>query len=301
MTATHQYVLALAATILAITPIGTAFSQPSGADDEEKAEDVLSPTYGFATFDEALEFAENSYLYGDYLDVVQTLWSRLLPEPIADAANADLIRAYTLLGTAAHFEDMGRIADEAFLEVLRRDPDRRLDPLLYPPRVIERFESVRDVNADELDSLRGPDERSSTLYIQQEVREQSLLVSMLPFGYGFFTSDRDAQGVGYLIGETLLGTTMIGLYASNELARTDDGFYEDPQRARNRGRAQLAIAGGFTALVLINAVHGAVTHDRSRRLSYRTLTEPPPELRDEGGDSSRRPRWRVSISPLVSF
>jgi hypothetical protein len=48
-------------------------------------------------------------------------------------------------------------------------------------------------------------------------------------------------------------------------------------------------------------VHGAVTHDRSRRLSYRTLTEPPPELRDEGGDSSRRPRWRVSISPVVSF
>lgn len=301
MPATHQYAIALSAMILAIAPIETAFSQPSEADAEDKAEDVLSPTYGFATFDEALEFAENSYLYGDYLDVVQTLWTRLLPEPIADAEEDDLVRAYTLLGTAAHFEDMGRIADDAFLEVLRRDPDHRLDPLLYPPRVIERFESVRELNSAELAELRGPDERSSTLYIQQEVREQSMLVSMLPFGYGFFTSDRDAQGVGYLIGETLLGATMIGLYASNELARTEDGFYEDPGRAENRGRAQRAIAGGFTALVLINAIHGAVTHDRSRRLSYRTLTEPPPELRDEGGESSRRSRWRVSFTPLVSY
>jgi hypothetical protein len=301
MLALHQKIIALAATTLAIVPSESAFSQESSGESEEKAEAVLSPTYGFATFDEALQFAENSYLYGDYLDVVQTLWTRLLPEPVADASDDVLVRAYTLLGTAAHFEEQGRIADDAFLEVLRRAPDIRLDPLLYPPRVIERFEAVRDANVDELDEVRGPDERRSTLYIQQEVREQSLLVSMLPFGYGFFTSDRDAQGVGYLIGETLLATTMIGLYASNELARSVDGFYEDPERAENRGRAQRAIAGGFTGLVLINAVHGAVTHDRSRRLSYRTLTEPPPELRDEGGDSSRRPRWRVSFTPLVSF
>ncbi|MFT6400201.1 MAG: hypothetical protein ACJAYU_004971 [Bradymonadia bacterium] len=173
--------------------------------------------------------------------------------------------------------------------------------MLYPPRVIERFESVRDSNSEELDELRESDTDTSTLYIQQEVREQSILVSILPFGYGFFTSGRDAQGVGYLIGETLLGATMIGLYASNEIARTEEGYYVEPERARNRGRAQRAVAGSFTTLVLINAIHGALTHERSRRLSYRTLTEPPPELREDDAGSSRRRGWNVSIAPLVSF
>jgi hypothetical protein len=290
--------------VLTLTRVGTAECQPI-EEDEDKAEpgieEVLTPTYAFATFDEALQFAENSFLYGDYLDVVQTLWNRLLPEAPIESAAETLVRAYTLLGTAAHFEDMGRIADEAFLEVLRRDPEHRLDPLLYPPRVIERFESVRDSNSEELDELRESDTDTSTLYIQQEVREQSILVSILPFGYGFFTSGRDAQGVGYLIGETLLGATMIGLYASNEIARTEEGYYVEPERARNRGRAQRAVAGSFTTLVLINAIHGALTHERSRRLSYRTLTEPPPELREDDAGSSRRRGWNVSIAPLVSF
>lgn len=292
--------------ILALSWVGTASAQPveeaeEKQDESASGQEVLTPTYAFATFEEALQFAENSFLYGDYLDVVQTLWNRLLPEPPSDEERETLVRAYTLLGTAAHFEDMGRIADQAFLEVLRRDPEHRLDPLLYPPRVIERFESVRDTNSDELDELRGADAETSTLYIQQEVREQPILVSMLPFGYGFFTSDRDAQGVAYLIGEAVLGGTMIGLYASNEIARTDEGFYLDPVRARNRGRAQRAVAGGFTTLVLINAIHGALTHDRSRRLSYRTLTEPPPELREDDAGSSRRRGWNVSLAPLVSF
>lgn len=288
----------LAALFVSLTFQHEAVSQELAAGIEEDGD--RSPTSGFETFDDAFQFAENSFLYGDYLDVVQTLWPWLLPEPLSGVDDDLFIRAYTLLGTAAHFESQGPIADGAFLEILRREPDHRLDPLIYPPRVIERFEDVREAHADELDTLRAPEDRAATLYVQREVREQTLLVSMLPFGYGFFSSGRDAQGVGYLIGEILLGTTMIGLYAANEVARDGDGFYEDPARARNRGRAQVGVAAGFTALVLINAIHGAVTHSDSRRINYRTLTEPPPELRDEVGDSRRR-GWRVSIAPLVSF
>lgn len=287
-------VTALVASVV-FAPEAVSQDVASGSDDVAR-----SPTSGFETFEDAFQFAENSFLYGDYLDVVQALWPWLLPEPATETDDEVLVRAYTLLGTAAHFERQGPIADDAFLEILRRAPDHRLDPLIYPPRVIERFEDVREANAEELDALRAPEDRAATLYVQQEVREQTLLVSMLPFGYGFFTSGRDAQGVGYLIGETLLGTTMIGLYAANEIARDENGFYEDPVRARNRGRAQVGVAAGFTTLVLINAIHGAVTHSDSRRVSYRTLTEPPPELRDDLGDSRRR-GWRVSFTPLVSF
>ena len=247
---------------------------------------------GFERFDDALRFAENSFIYGDYRYVVQVLNHRLLPTPPEGVEPRSLIRAYTLLGTAAHFESLGDIADSAFLEILLRDPRFRLDPLLYPPRVIERFEAVREANAERLDALIAEDQVNPVVYVEREVTEQSMFVSMLPFGYGFFASDRDIEGLSYAIAESGFGGAMIGLFLANEIARGRDGYFEDTTRARNRGTAQVVMASAFTATVLANAIHGAVTHDRSRRVNFRTLTEPPPELRDDAS-SSRSPRTAV--------
>lgn len=262
-------------------------------------------TDAFASFDDALRFAENSFVYGDYADVVRALEPRLLPRARDGADVRALVRAYTLLGTAAHFETAGpdgdamaAIADAAFLELLLLDPRFRLDPLLYPPRVIERFESVREANRDRLDALIDDADVSAVVYYERDVREQSRLVSMLPFGYGFFASDRDVAGMSYAIAESALGGTMIGLFLANEVARGDDGFFDDPERARNRGTAQIATASAFTALIVANALHGALTHDRSRRVEYRTLTEPPPELLREPGDSRSR-GWSFSFAPII--
>lgn len=250
------------------------------------------------SFEDALDFAQNSYLYGDYGDVVTTLAPVLLPEAPDGVSDPTLVRAYTLLGTAAHFEDEGPIADDAFLEVLLRDPRFQLDPLLYPPRVIERFERVRETNAHRLEALTEERDLGSVVYIQREVREQSRLVSMLPFGYGFFTSDRELAGFGYAVSEGALGATMFGLFLSNEFARGRDGFFAEPERARNRATAQLVVSSAFTALVIVNMVHGAVTHDQSMRSQYRVLDEPPADFEDGPSGVSRRRGWRFSFAPI---
>lgn len=285
--------------ILLVVGLPLFVARSVAAQPSDDAED----TGAFEDFAAAFDFAQNSYLYGDYGDVVATLAPRLLPEADTDVDEGILIRAYTMLGTAAHFESDGATADAAFLEVLLRDPLFQLDPLLYPPRVIERFERVRDDNAETLESL--VEEVSAMVYLEHRIREQPRIVSMMPFGYGFFAADRDLTGVGYAVGEGALGAAMLGLYLSNEFARDSGGYFAEPERARNRGRAQLVLASAFTSLVLVNVIHGAVAHDSLRREDdWRVLDNLPPALEEHEdiGASGPRPRrgWRFSFAPLFA-
>lgn len=254
----------------------------------------------------ALDFAENAFVYGDYENVVEVLAPLLLPEAPTDADERVLIRAYTLLATSAHFEmlgphpaEMAALADAAFLEVLLIDPRYRLDPLLYPPRVIARFEAVRTANAERLDAMLGEGDSDAVVYVEREVRAQSRFVSMLPFGYGFFTSGRTGAGLGYALSEAALGGTMVGLFIANEVARGSDGFVPDAERARNRGTAQVVSSSLFCAVVLVNMIHGAVAHDPIGQVEYRTLPEAPPEL---GAPRPKRALsgWRISFVPIVA-
>jgi len=272
----------------------SASAQPSSDSPRDASDEETDAN----RFEEALRFAENAYVYGDYIEVVQALRPRLLPAGPEDVDLGTLVRAYTLLGTSAQFCEMGDVADASFLEILLRDPRFRLDPLLYPPLVIARFDAVREANEERLQDLLVEQDAGATVYLEREVRSQSRLVSMMPFGYGFFASDRDVAGMSYAIGEAALGGAMLTLFLANEVARGDDGYFQDPARARARGRAQIAMASGFSALLLANLIHGALTHERTQRVEFRTLTEPPAELDPARRSSHSSSRWRVAFSPL---
>ncbi|MCB9507596.1 MAG: hypothetical protein H6698_06775 [Myxococcales bacterium] len=247
----------------------------------------------------ALRFAENAFVYGDYPDVVATLEPLLSAPEIPDADRAALVRGHTLLGTAAHFTGREAVADAAFLAALRLEPRLRLDPLVVPPRVIERLEAVRAAHAVELDALIAESTAATTVYVEREVREQSRLVSMLPFGYGFLASERPRPGLAYLVSETALGVGMVSMYLSNEVARDASGFFDNPERARRRGTAQLALASAFCSLVVVNVAHGLATHSDTERVQYRRLSEPPPEI--SGTDARARGRgWTVRLVPVFA-
>lgn len=290
---------ALLAFVMSFAAIGVVRAQ-------SVSEEAPRPSPRATSLASALEFAENAFVYGDYENVVEVLAPLLLPSAPEDADERILIRAYTLLATSAHFEmlgprpaEMAALADAAFLEVLLIDPRYRLDPLLYPPRVIARFEAVRAANAERLDAMLGEGDGDAVVYVEREVRAQSRFVSMLPFGYGFFTSGRTGAGLGYALSEAALGGTMLGLFVANEVARGPDGFVPDATRARNRGTAQVASSALFCAVLLANVIHGAVAHDPMGQVEYRTLPEAPPEL---GAPRPKRPLsgWRISFVPLVA-
>lgn len=248
-------------------------------------------------FEDAMRGAENAFLYGDFDEVVARLEPVMLPRPPV-AEDDRLLRGYTLLGVSAQFEGSDTLADTAYLAALRVDPLFRLDPLMFPPTVIERFEAVREANRAELDALVAPTEQRPTLYVVERVDTQPLAVSMMPFGIGFLASERYGAGAAYLAAQTTSAALMTSMYLANEYGRNADGSFDNAARARRRGTVQRASAGTLVALVLTNVIHGGLSHGAARRVSYRTLSEPPPAMRPP---QSRGPgRWSLQFVPLLA-
>lgn len=243
--------------------------------------------------DRILSFANDAFVYGDYRAVRDILRPVLRPEPMP-LATPILIEAWTLDGVSAFFLGERTEADEAFLEILLLDPRLRLDPLLYPAPVISRFDRVREANAERLQPLLGTEDEESIVYIESRVREQPLLVSMMPLGYGFFAMERDVLGVTYLLSQATLGITSASLFLLNESARDSRGFFPEAERAERRQSAQIGTGIAFLGLVALNALHGALLHPRDGLIEYRTLTAPPESRTNEGDRSRRRDTSRRS-------
>lgn len=251
----------------------------------------------------ALEFAENAYLYGDFDDVIRVLSPALVPVP-APAEPAQLQRAWLLVGVSARLEGDLPLAELAFLRVLEIDPTYQLDPLLFPAAVIAAFEGVREDNAEYLSALVEPEEEAvTTVYVERSVRTQPRVVSVMPFGVGFFAAGREVGGLSYLVSEMALGSTMVGLYLANEAARNPDGSFDQPVRARRRGRAHQAMAGAFVGLLITNMIHGAVALEQVEAVEYRTLPSLPEELERSAPTSRLRTRrgWAIELRPVFAF
>jgi hypothetical protein len=86
---------------------------------------------------------------------------------------ADLAEAHRLAGIAALFSDPPSyaIADYHFLAYLRLDLDAQLDPALYPPEVVNRFNDVRARHAGELKRLRPKGKRYAVLSVVPPVAQ----------------------------------------------------------------------------------------------------------------------------------
>ncbi|TVR02234.1 MAG: hypothetical protein EA398_08420 [Deltaproteobacteria bacterium] len=240
-----------------------------------------------ADVEAAVRFAQDAFVYGDYRAVRERVDPLLRPEPMP-LSDVLLVELWTLDGVSAFFLGERGDADVAFLEVLRLDPRARLDPLLYPAPVVSRFERVREDNAEELAERLGDQPEEAIIYIESRVREQPLLVSMMPFGYGFFSMDRDVLGVTYLIAQSALGVASASLFILNETSRDDRGFFPDVDRAERRQRAQVGTGIAFFSVMALNVLHGALLHPREGLVDYRTLTAPPDPAASPDRRSSRR-------------
>lgn len=250
----------------------------------------------FASFAEAAEFAENAWIFGDYAMVVDTLAPLILPDAPVDA-DADLLaRSYGRLGASAFFGGNTELASQSFLALLLLAPRTELDRLVYPAQVIRVFEQVRVDNAELLAPLLGESTTGDgAVYIERTVYEQSILVSMLPFGYGLFAADRAGAGTGYLVSELATGVTSASLFIANEAARGADGTFARPGAARTRQQVQITSGWLFISLIAANALHGALVHERMRTIEYIRLDALPDDLQTR--DSSRR--WQVRIVPIL--
>jgi hypothetical protein len=197
------------------------------------------------------------------------------------------------LGASAVYAERSDLADAAFLELLRLDPSHELNPLIYPNTIIRYFERVRESHADELGRDEPEVAPGETVFVERSVERQPRLVSMTPFGYGFFARGENGIGTAWLVTELTLGATSLGLYLVNEAARDDEtGAIVRTATTRRRRTAQILTGTGFFVAIAANVVHGALVHRSISSVEYRTLDEPPPEFRGS------RIRARVRWSPL---
>ncbi len=169
---------------------GVAYAQPSGSSPSGAGPpgSTLGPSRDPAV---ALREANAAATAGDWGRVSATVQPLLALQ----LERADLAEAHRLAGIAAMFEQPPNYAaaDEHFLAYLRIDLDGHLDPALYPPEVVNRFNDVRARHSAELKALRP------------QVRKRYAVLAVLPPLAQFQNGDT-AKGI--VIGG-LLGTFAI--------------------------------------------------------------------------------------------
>lgn len=263
---------------------------------------------GFADYVSALEFAENAFSFGDFAQVIRVLSPWLMPSPVDSATTRNAGDGYAWLAASAWFEGRPLESREILRAGLRVDSSMTLDPLIFPPEMVQFFRDIREEMSPELSSQRAA-ESDNVVYIESRVVEHSIWVSMLPFGYGMFANGRSDWGIAYAFTEVSLLAVTTGLFWANYADRTasDDPArpigYRDPERAELRRRFHVGTGWALIGVIAANIIHGAVIHERERSVQYRTLSGLPGEFGSGplSRPSNRARRWNIRVEPILEL
>ena len=218
---------------------------------------------------------KNAYLYGDYPAVVAKIAP--LVEPRIRLMDPDeLARAYELLGLSYFYLDRREDARRVFEKLVRFRPDQQLNPVLVPPPAVAFYTEIRDQLADEIalerEALRqqkaereAQQRKANQILVEVEIRRNSKLVAMLPFGAGQFQNDEPTLGSVLLGTEVLSIGVSTGLFLSIQSLRLDMGTFarEDVARARNMYTG-MWISGGIAAALIVGGVVHALINFEER-------------------------------------
>ncbi len=243
---------------------------------------------GLASPADGLRDAENSYLYGDYPRVIRKLTPLVEPDILLPEPNQQA-RAYELLGLAHYFVDDQAASQKFFERLIRLRPDRRLDPVLIPPPAVAFFEEIKASLAKEIastrEALRKEQEaeeerrrRALSTEVVREVRINSQLEAVLPFGVGQFQNEDETLGYAFLTAEVIAISTSVGLYLGIENMRRPDGRFasEDLGRVESLQYGQLTAGWLAVALVALGAAHALYNFEPRSKILSPPLPSPPP-------------------------
>ncbi|MDF1562632.1 MAG: tetratricopeptide repeat protein [Deltaproteobacteria bacterium] len=207
---------------------------------------LLFPLGASAAGDPQLKRAQDRFQYGDYADAVQQV-SRLL-EQNRLTSDESLVEAHRILGLAYYYLDRKEEARSALVSLLSVDPDFKLDPFFYPPKVVEFFDQVKAENETllapireqkariEAERFRAEQARLRLLEEERKRREEAAerlqpsevverveenhpyLLNWLPFGVGQFQNGDVLKGSLLAGGQTLAaGASVLGYLVTANL------------------------------------------------------------------------------------
>lgn len=188
------------------------------------------------------------YVVGRYQDAVEIL--RPLVESRVLKDRADQLEALRTYGISLYLTGARPGAERAFRDLLRLDPEARLDPSFVRPEVVAFFEQVRKKHRLE---LRAVERRGS----------RSVAVNLLP-PWGQFRNGHRVKGYLLLGGELTCGLTSITTAALLWSWQDDTGQFGDREHLYRPLSVLNYVSFGLTvALVAYGVVDGLYFHYHS--------------------------------------
>lgn len=183
------------------------------------------------------EYAVNAFKYQDFDNAVPLLRQLVYPTSRLDQQREWRVREY--LGAALWWQGETKAALDEFTALLARNPQARLDPALYPPKMIADFEGLRQnllrlgvITADQ--GPRAPE-------LNREPAPFGLM--LFPFGVGQFANRDHVKGAVLLAAETILASVSIVAYTINR----DDGL-RTGSKSKSTEIMQFSTGGAFWLL-----------------------------------------------------
>jgi len=245
--------------------------------------------------DEAFRLAENTFQYQDYEKAVELLTA--LFEPVMQLKDKTKIRtAYEYLGAAHWFQGNKEAAEEAFTRLLLLSAEQRLDPLFYPPTLVQFYDEVVE-KLQRLELIAGKEKNEETKPPEDKPEKQEIVrvrretieyhpyvTAFVPFGVGQFYNGDNIGGSIFLVSEVLaLGTAITSYYMILDTAKVDKDLAEKWETAFWVSQAT------FLGLAITGIIEAALRYDGDRR-SVEEFDEAPSSEGDKipTGESKSR-------------
>lgn len=188
----------------------------------------------------AFDDAVNTFKYQDFDNAIPKLKALLYPTTTLEQKAEWRVREY--LGAALWWQGESRAALDEFTALLVRNPPTRLDPAVYPPKMISDFEGQR-LNLVRLGVIQ-PDQAPrppDTAPVRVEPPPYPLM--FFPFGVGQFANREPAKGTAFLVAQAVLAGVSAGFYVRNRDTGLQTGV-----RDRTGDIVQLGTGAAFWAL-----------------------------------------------------
>ncbi len=199
-----------------------------------------------ATFEEAA----NSFKYQDFDNAVPQLRALLYPTPRVDRRREWQAREY--LGAALWWVGSKNEANDEFTALLVRDAAHKLDPAVYPPKMVGDFDNLRG-NLVRLGVIKADAQPQEPIDVVQQPPAFGLM--FMPFGVGQFANHSPGKGAAFLATEVVLAGLSGTFYYLNQR----DGLKGPGHMTTVNEATQLSAGGAFFAVAIIGILEAAVS------------------------------------------
>lgn len=256
----------------------------------------------------ALDEGRVAYERGQYGQAVQTIHPLLYPN-IELGNEESVVEAHRLLALSYLFMTKSGEAEQEATSLLAMRPDYEPDPVVDPPAAVAFFHSIKKKHEDELrrvqkqqleeqERLRKEEERrrlearakAERVYLERVVEKHHRIIGFIPFGAGQFQNHQIGYGVGFAVGEAILGGLWIGLTVAIDQKYSHGivplGQHDEANALAN---VQLGTAVAFWAVVAWGIIDAQVKFVPEHVVQTRELSGKPPP-----------PKLKTSLTPFVA-